>query len=273
MRSLIVGSVAVALLVACSGGLTTSDDLFSGTSGGTSTTGTSGGGTGTSGGTGTGTSGGGGTTCSPITVDGKRACVPPTARAGEAITVEIDDPSGCLNCTTSVKTCGVSVEGNTIKLAMTGERCTSAQPVGCPAVCGVPSTTCTIPALAAGTYTVSVVGENSRPGYGVRELVVGSAGSQSCTLPDPGQQPPPIGGYKTTCSIDSDCIVAQTGEVCRPCSCPNTAISKTDAEKYTADRRAGTSVCIGDEGIACAACAPMRAKCDAGTCKLVAQTL
>jgi hypothetical protein len=119
----------------------------------------------------------------------------------------------------------------------------------------MPCTTCTLPALAAGTYTLTVGGEGPRTGL----------------------QPPPleVGGYSKSCSTDSDCQSVTVGDVCSPCKCPNEAIAKTSGEAYSGDDRAHASQCHTDKsGIQCAACAPTKATCTimpsalTGSCEL-----
>jgi hypothetical protein len=148
----------------------------------------------------------------------------------------------------------------------------------CPAVCGIPSATCTIPPLEPGKYTVVVTGEGSRAGLPPRELVVSASSQQtSCELVRPGTPVPELDQtkYSTSCSVDADCMLATFGNVCQRCACPSAAIAVTDGERYEADRRASLSQCGGDkQPIACAACAPVKARCEVqgdaltGTCKL-----
>lgn len=183
---------------------------------------------------------GGAPACTTASVIGRRACVPGTAKAGAPLELAIDASDGCLGCFTTLA-CKVSVAGTTITLEMQATTCPPAGDVACPAVCLVPQTTCSIPALAEGTYDVKVVGDGERPGLAPRKLVVAaSASATTCTLPQPGTPPTTLdtSTYATSCSEDTDCILATGGDLCTPCKCPTTAIAKTDAEKYAADARA-----------------------------------
>jgi hypothetical protein len=147
----------------------------------------------------------------------------------------------------------------------------------CPAICALPGTTCKLPPLAAGTYTVTVTGDGPRTGLPPRELVVtdDATAPTSCKLPQPPNEPPSLPGtkYSTSCSTNDDCVLATVGDPCTPCKCPNAAIAKSAQSSYQADYRAGTSQCRSrNDGIACAACAPVKATCKSdstaltGTC-------
>jgi hypothetical protein len=218
--------------------------------------------------------------CTTTTIEGRRACVPAIATVGTPITLAIDASDGCLGCFTTLA-CKVSVSGSAITLTMESTTCPPAGDLACPAVCQIPATTCTVPALAEGTYDVKVSGEG-RPGVAPRQLVVGSgaAAASSCTLPALGTPPEPLDltPYATSCSVDTDCRLARGGNLCAPCGCPDGAIAVKDTAKYEADFRARASTCEGDRsGIACAACAPVKAVCDTsvgltGVCKKVPAT-
>jgi hypothetical protein len=216
--------------------------------------------------------------CTPLAVDATRACVPGTATANQAITVGIDDTTGCLECFANVEGCTVSVAANKITLSMKGRQCTPPGEKACPAICAIPSSRCTIPPLEPGKYAVEVVGEGSRAGLPPRELVVtASAQETSCELLRPGTSVPELDRtkYSASCSVDADCMLATFGNACQRCACPSAAIAVTEAERYEADRRASLSQCAGDkQPISCAACPPVKAHCDVngneltGTCKL-----
>lgn len=256
------------VLVAACGGATTDGSTSS--SSGASSSGAS------SSGASSGSSGG---TCTTAPVEGRRACVPGKARAGTPLTLAVDASDGCLGCFTTL-TCNVSVKGTEVLLAMESRTCPPPGDQACPAVCLVPQTTCTIPALAAGTYDVKVEGEGARAGILPRQLVVDAAAdATSCALPPPNTTIEPIDAskYTTVCGSESDCVLATTGSLCQPCRCPNAAIAKSSADAYESDARARASQCEGDRsGIACAACAPVKAECVfdppgsfAGVCKVV----
>lgn len=213
--------------------------------------------------------------CSTLPIEATRACVPGTAIANQPITVGIDDRSGCLACFTTIDACNVSIAGNTITLGMMATQCLPDGDRACPAICGIPSTQCTLPPLAPGKYIVTVTGEGTRAGLPPRELVVATTGETSCSLANATTELEDT-KYGTSCSTDDDCRSATFGDLCRPCLCPNGAIANTSSDAYDADSRAHRSQCLGTaDGVACAACAPMKAKCktsnnSTGSCKLVA---
>jgi hypothetical protein len=242
-------TVLALVFVACGGGTTNVGDG-----------GTDGGGGGDGG-------GGDGGSCTTTTLPGDRACVPGLAQANVAIELQVDAADGCLGCFTTFDPCKVDVSGNDITVSMITRTC---PPPGgdqaCPAICALPGTTCKLPPLAAGTYTVKVTGDGQRTGLPPRELVVtnDAGATTSCKLPQPPNEPPPLDGakYSTSCSVDTDCETATVGNLCAPCKCPNAAIATSDSAKYKADYRAGTSQCRGtNDLIACAACAPSKATC------------
>lgn len=252
-----VGGVAV--LVAC-GGSTTGGGGNSGVDGGT------GGGGGSEG-------GGGGSTCTTATLPADRACVPGTALAGSPISIGVDATEGCLGCFTTFEPCKVDVSGQDITVSLATKTCPPPGDQACPAICALPGTTCTLPALAAGTYTLKVTGDGARTGFPPRQLVVtsDSSASSSCKLPQPPNDPAPLDGtkYSKACTGDGDCTTATVGSVCSPCKCPNAAIASSELAKYDADFRAASSQCRTPQGdIACAACAPATVACLSGTCTL-----
>ncbi len=272
IRSLLgPGTALVVLLVAC-GGSVNGAGSSSGSSGASGSSGTSGSSGGTSG------SSGANPTCTAQTLPGDRACVPGTARANTPITIAVDASDGCLGCFTTFDPCSVTVSGDQITVAMVTRTCPPAGDVGCPAVCAYQSTTCTIPPLAAGAYTVVVVGDKPRVGLPPRQLVVTPDGAaSSCSLPVPPEGPKPLADvYAKTCTTDDDCAAATVGDVCAPCKCPNAAIAISAVRSYEADYRASTSQCpASDAQVKCAACQERKATCVntapgglAGTCML-----
>jgi hypothetical protein len=268
-RLVAVASSLAALVLACGGKL--SDDP--GSSGSSSSGGSSSGGS-SSGGSSS------GDVCTSSPVGGNRACVPGTARANAPITVEVDATDGCLGCDASLEPCRVSVVGERITLAMTARVCQRDDGRECPAVCMIPSVTCALPALPPGAYTVDVAGEGQR--IPPRTLVVATEASEtSCALASPGS-PSELDGakYPRACSTDDDCMLATFGNACQPCHCPSAAITKGASDEYAleyeAERRARSSQCATRaDGIACGACAPVKAECEieddalTGTCTLV----
>ncbi|MDB4933927.1 MAG: hypothetical protein JWP87_899 [Labilithrix sp.] len=247
---LAVASSFLIVLVACGGTVSAVSD------GGAGGGGSSGG---------SGIDGGGGGSCTTATLAGDRACVPGIARANVALEIAVDAAEGCLGCFTTFDPCKVDVSGTTITVSMTTKTCPPPGDQACPAICALPGTTCKIPALAAGTYTIAVTGDGKRTGLPPRELVVtDDATETSCKLPQPPNLPEQLAGtkYSTSCSGNDDCVLATVGDVCAPCKCPNAAIAKSAQPAYRSDYRARTSQCRArNEEIACAACAPATAFC------------
>jgi hypothetical protein len=144
----------------------------------------------------------------------------------------------------------------------------------CPAICALPTTTCKLPPLAAGTYIVALSGEGS---HDVRRLVVtADSKNTSCALSPPGTAPAPLdlAAYSTSCSVDADCALATGGDTCQLCTCPNAAIAKASLDAYEADYRAHASQCRGANGVNCGVCPPSKPVCTimpnalTGTCEL-----
>lgn len=221
--------------------------------------------------------GDGGGSCTTALLPGDRACVPGTARANTPLELSVAATDGCLGCFTTFEPCQVEVSGTTITIAMRTKTCPPPGAQACPAICALPGTTCQLPALAAGTYEVTVSGEGVRGGLPPRQLVItNDATATSCKLPPPDQGEPLDGTkYSRSCSVDADCVLATAGNVCQPCRCPDIAIARSASAAYEADFRALVSQCAGQKGaIACAACAPATARCAVqpnaltGTCEL-----
>lgn len=263
-----LGTLLAMTLGACGGTATFIDS--SATSSSSSSSGSSGTSSGSS---------GTGETCFVGPMNGDRACVPGLANANTPIEIDVGASQGCLGCQTSFETCSVVVTGDKIHITMQTRTCTSSLPVACPEVCQLVQTKCTIPALPSGTYTVEVEGEPGGRSIAPRTLRVSddASATSSCTL-QPGVPPTPIDvtKFSKACNVDEDCVTVTTGNVCQPCTCPNEAISKADAEKHGAEFRSKISQCILEgNGPVCAGCPPTRAMCDTsgtfGECKLVPQ--
>lgn len=216
--------------------------------------------------------------CTKADVPGRRACVPGIATPDAALTLGVDASDGCLGCFTTLA-CKVQVSGTTITVTMEATTCPPPGDHACPAICQIPSTTCTIPPLAAGTYDVAVTGEGARGGAAPRKLVVekDATSATSCALPSPGTPVPTLDVDPATqsCTTDADCVLETAGNLCQPCRCPNVAVDKASSTAFEAKARAIGSFCEADRsGIACAACAPTKAACDKtsgpGKCVVVA---
>lgn len=213
--------------------------------------------------------------CASVAVIGSRVCVPATASPNKPISLQIDDPEGCLSCSTTVDKCTVSVEGSMIRLAMTALECKSSGSPSCPAVCAIPSATCTIPPLAAGEYEVITNAADERNLPSLSLVVAEGATETSCALVQPGAPPPQHDGskYSRSCSKDTDCRPATFGNVCVPCSCSNAAIAVTSSDQYEADRRAIRSQCPAVESLGCGPCSEkavcvIEGNAATGTCAL-----
>lgn len=208
--------------------------------------------------------------CVTEILPGDRACVPGTARAGAPITLGL---SGAICGGVPNEPCEVTVSGSRITVAMRVRHCPPAD--GSP-MCVPTVGTCPIPALAAGTYTVEVVGEPraSRP---PRTLVVeAEATATSCTLPKGAPAPLDGSTYDTTCTQDTDCTAVTVGDLCAPCTCPGAAIATKAFASYAADYRARLSECPAEAtgGPVCAACPAPQVTCKraegaaTGTCAI-----
>jgi hypothetical protein len=87
----------------------------------------------------------------------------------------------CGGCTHYGKSCVVSVSGSTISLRLEGVSCAVDPGLACPAVCSENKFSCSVPPLAAGSYTVEA------QGTAPRALVVSdSATETSCEVSAPG---------------------------------------------------------------------------------------
>ncbi len=103
-------------------------------------------------------------------------CVPDGgAPAGQALTLMARE--NCGGCGTSVDRCEVTVSGNQIQLALSGESCSMPPGTACTLECRIGTYSCPVPALAAGQYTV-------KGGTAANQiLVVADGGTTSCAVP------------------------------------------------------------------------------------------
>jgi hypothetical protein len=256
-RMLVLGAL-LSCVVACSGGIS---GVGSGGDGGG----------GKDGGIDPFTDGGSPPGCTTFPTPLTRACVPGTAKANAAITIEVDG-EGCTGCGSSLLPCKVDVTGTTIAITLEVRTCPLPENQACPAVCGVPSATCTIPPLAAGDYTIQLAGGGARTSEDpVRRLVVtANATATSCDIPDDRKTPTiSAAEYPQACTGDQDCVLVTQGDVCQPCACPSGAISKTSIETYESDLRARQSLCSSRGGaVDCAPCQTVKAHCGStGKCE------
>ena len=239
-------------LAACGGKIAPSSGS-SGSSGGSSSGGT--------------TSGGVDDGCTVAVQPGNRACVPPDAQSNTAISINIDTTEGCVPCFSTMDPCTVDVQGSQITVGMQTRTCGSSNRA-CPSICAIPSSTCQLPPLQAGTYTVSVVGEG--PNGLARELVVSDTSTTtSCVLvrPVPSVGPFVLSSYDRSCTQASDCT-AIPSLLCRACACEDAAIATTSVPAFEADFRAASSQCEPQPVGACAPCARPAVSCNAGQCQL-----
>lgn len=255
----VVGAAFVAALVACSGGVSTV-----GGDGGTTS---SGGSSGTSSGSSGSSSGDIGCTVDPMGVT--RACVPGTAAAGAPISIQAEGDANCLGCGSTLQPCDVQVDGSKIKIGLSVKRCPLPPDTGCPAVCMLAIATCTIPPLAAGTYSIELTGGVRSSEDPPRQLVVkDGAGESKCSIPQDGTKPTiEADSFPDTCAVDDDCTLVTEGDLCQPCSCPNEAIAKTALDAYQSKARALQSLCKSGGGApSCAPCQEKKARCTGSKC-------
>lgn len=122
-------------------------------------------------------------TCNPISMSGKRLCVPSVGKAGEALTLEVEGEGCTGGCSQLDLKCHVEVVGIHIRLSLDGTECTTGQRE-CPAICGIPKTTCTLPKLGAGKYFLEIFSSSFDGGVDAKELVVDPTGTvTACILP------------------------------------------------------------------------------------------
>lgn len=253
-------SALLACLVACSGGIAPVGGDGDGGGGG-------GGGGGDGGG-----GGGGSCTTSPLPL--KRACVPATAKAGVEITIQADG-DGCTGCGSTVEPCKVDVVGKSIRLSVDVKQCPLPDGLACPAVCGLPQPRCTIPPLAAGEYTIQMsTGIQVSDAPSRRLVVSATGGATSCDVPQTGGNPPPLSAsdFPQICTVDDDCVIVAEGDQCKPCTCPNAAISKSARESWDGEVRVKQALCSANQGQpSCAPClANTKPKCGTGgKCQIV----
>lgn len=212
--------------------------------------------------------------CSTEPLDADTACVPGTAKAGAPITIGVAASTGCLGCFTTLEPCTVSVVGSAIVVTLESKVCKPAGDLACPAVCGLIGTTCTLPPLAAGSYTVAVTGDSPSSGVPPRELVVtADATASSCVLPSPGLKPPILDpdAFPKACVEDSDCVLVTAPNSCAGCACEPLAIAASGKDTYDAAYRAQRSFCPHNgNDPACSPCPPSLARCEksTGTCAI-----
>lgn len=61
--------------------------------------------------------------------------------------------------------------------------------------------------------------------------------------------------YDTRCTSNDECTVATGGDVCAPCTCPDTPIRKDRAADFAERQRAAKEGCHDTSGILCGPCA------------------
>ena len=104
-------------------------------------------------------------------------CVPDAGRLAN-LDVKLQIRDDCTSaCDTGLVGCLVSFDGGTtIGLSISGQACFDPN-TSCPAVCGLKTYVCPLPALPDGTYTVT------SDGQGTQQVAVGPGGAASCSLP------------------------------------------------------------------------------------------
>lgn len=206
--------------------------------------------------------------CATGLFTGQRVCVPAVGSANTPITVQAE-AQGCTGCGNTLEECKVTVDGSTISLSLVEKSCSSTGE--CPAICGIPQATCTIPPLAAGRYSVEIVNAPSVPTIGGRELVIGEGGTASCTLVTPAPATDiEAAAYDRTCTTgdDATCELVSVGDACQRCAaCPSAAVAKSAAETLRGDYRKAHAQCMGSLSAECEPCPQtLKAVCNAGTC-------
>lgn len=258
------GLVVVTALVACGGKVGSVSDCppgaecsSPGDGRATSSGGTSGGGSG-SGGSSSGSNGD--AACVDANLAARRVCVPGVAQPGVPLSLTID-AAGCLPCQATLD-CSVLVSSAEIHVALASRTCTVLGGQACPAVCLQQKVTCQVPPLAAGAYDVVI--DNAAQYANRSQLVVGSDPSPgtSCDLP-PDDTGVTIEGasFSTSCSDDSDCMLASLGAACGAVHCPNGAIAKTEQARYEAEARAKRSQCLPHAAFPTPSCPAFRPVC------------
>lgn len=204
--------------------------------------------------------------CHTLAVPADRACVPALARAGSAITLDVQ-----IRECASADMCKVQVADAKVTLALSSTSCAAGGDDGASAtivpMCRTSTIACALPPLAAGRYEVELSGETPRTGLPARELVVADGAAEtSCALAS--AIPSRRDDYGRTCSVDADCAVVALGDPCARCACPDAAIAAEDVARYEAETRAASSQCstFGAPAVSCAACAPRAAWCNDGVC-------
>ena len=237
-------------LVACSGA-TTSVDPAGGGGSSSSSGGSDGGSSGDAGG------------CGQSLSQPEAFCSLVRAKPGVALKLDVNESCGSLGSTTR---CEVEVKGTEIVLSLPTERCDTGPGA---AVCRRGTFACTIPALAAGQYSIRLQGPPAPPGSGVPERVLGGSlvveadGTQtSCDLKS--GRPPPLeaSSFDQACTVDEDCALVRLGDACTAC-CPNAAIAKTAQASYAAAFADAYAKCELTTPPQPCACAQVKAVCGA----------
>jgi hypothetical protein len=82
-------------------------------------------------------------------------------------------------------------------------------------------------------------------------------------------EPIDLADYDRACAADADCVLATSGDVCRVCTCPDSAINKTDEPAYKADVDAAAKLCEPLPVVACGPCIAQKAACSGAVCVAV----
>jgi hypothetical protein len=213
----------------------------------------------------------GGPTCSRISMNVDGYCSLDRAAPNKPFSLQVR--ASCAGATPRAERCDVEVNGNTITLRMSAQRCSNDGPE--PAVCREAVVDCAVPALPAGTYTVTIAppgqarpgppgGGDIGPGPANGTLTVTPSGTQTkCILPPLGTPDPKMvpTDYASSCIIDSDCTGVDTN-VCSPC-CVNGAIATTELPKYFSDLADKKSSCVQGQQRPVCSCPPAKIFCNA----------
>ena len=103
-----------------------------------------------------------------------------TVSANQAMTIQVK--GSCQACTDSNPSCNTEVVGGGIDLNPIYSEC--AANAGCPGTsCGYPTFNCSVPGLAAGSYTVTAVTDPSTGATTTTTVtVVAASGNSTCVL-------------------------------------------------------------------------------------------
>lgn len=108
-------------------------------------------------------------------------CAPGRIAAGKELRLQIREQCG--GCLQQAARCEAVVSGMNVTLRLLGKTCTLPPDTNCPAICAIGTFDCVVPALASGTYMVSVEGS---PAAGTLAMMADpSVSTTTCMLSSP----------------------------------------------------------------------------------------